>query len=42
MLEVGAALPKLAGKDEGGAAVKLASLDRPLVVYFYPRADTPG
>jgi peroxiredoxin len=42
MLEVGAALPKLGAKDDSGTAVKLAGLERPLVVYFYPRADTPG
>jgi len=42
MLDVGAALPKLSANDENGTAVKLAGLDRPLVVYFFPRADTPG
>jgi thioredoxin-dependent peroxiredoxin len=42
MLDVGAALPKLSANDESGTAVKLAGLDRPLVVYFFPRADTPG
>lgn len=42
MLEVGATLPKLGAEDDNGTAVKLAGLERPLVVYFYPRADTPG
>jgi peroxiredoxin len=42
MLEVGAALPKVGAKDDGGSAVRLAALERPLVVYFYPKADTPG
>lgn len=42
MLDVGAVLPKLSVNDESGAAVKLAGLDRPLIVYFFPRADTPG
>lgn len=42
MLDVGAPLPKLTISDDSGEAVKLGGLDRPLVVYFYPRADTPG
>ena len=42
MLDVGAALPKVSAKDDGGSNVKLTGLDRPLVVYFFPRADTPG
>lgn len=42
MLDVGAVLPKLSANDECGEAVKLAGLDRPLIVYFFPRADTPG
>lgn len=42
MLEVGAALPKLKVQDDGGEAVQLGALQRPLVLYFYPRADTPG
>lgn len=42
MLEVGASLPKLSAKDDAGASIKLAGLDRPLVVFFFPKADTPG
>jgi peroxiredoxin Q/BCP len=42
MLDVGEPLPKVGAKDDSGARVRLASLDRPLVVYFFPRADTPG
>lgn len=42
MLDVGAALPKLTAKDDGGTFVKLAGLERPLVIFFYPRANTPG
>lgn len=42
MLAVGAALPEITVKDDHGNSVKLTDLKRPLVVYFYPKADTPG
>jgi peroxiredoxin Q/BCP len=43
MLETGAALPAVSLDDDAGNTVDLASLaGRPLVIYFYPRADTPG
>jgi len=42
MLESGAALPAVSLADDQGHTVELASLGRPLVIYFYPRADTPG
>jgi peroxiredoxin Q/BCP len=43
MLESGATLPAVSVSDDEGHTVDLASLvGRPLVIYFYPRADTPG
>lgn len=35
-------IPTLTLMDTDGAAVALDSLGTPLVVYFYPKADTPG
>jgi peroxiredoxin Q/BCP len=42
MLEVGAKLPDITVSDDGGAPVTLSSLGRRAVIYFYPKADTPG
>jgi peroxiredoxin Q/BCP len=42
MLETGAKLPDLAVPDDSGNSVNLAGLGRPAVIYFYPKADTPG
>lgn len=43
MLDVGDALPDVALKDAEGADFMLARYrGKPLVVYFYPKADTPG
>jgi peroxiredoxin Q/BCP len=42
MITVGTPLPDITVKDDHGASVKLTDLKRPLVVYFYPKADTPG
>jgi thioredoxin-dependent peroxiredoxin len=42
MVSTGAALPDITVKDDSGADVRLGSLKRPLVVYFFPKADTPG
>jgi peroxiredoxin Q/BCP len=42
MLEAGAKLPDLAVPDDSGNAVSLATLGGPAVIYFYPKADTPG
>jgi len=43
MLEAGSPLPAVTLADDEGHTVDLASLvGRPLVIYFYPRADTPG
>jgi peroxiredoxin Q/BCP len=43
MLVAGSPLPAVSLADDEGHMVDLASLaGRPLVIYFYPRADTPG
>jgi thioredoxin-dependent peroxiredoxin len=43
MLSRGARIPEVTLVDANGAKVALASLiDRPLVLYFYPKDDTPG
>lgn len=35
-------LPDVTVTDAGGQPLRLADLPRPLVVYFYPKDDTPG
>jgi peroxiredoxin Q/BCP len=43
MLEAGASLPNVGAEDDGGKPVRLRDLEgKALVVYFYPKADTPG
>ena len=43
MLEVGDEAPAFTLTDHAGEPVSLADFaGRPVVVYFYPRADTPG
>jgi peroxiredoxin Q/BCP len=43
MLQAGAPVPDVVAEDDGGTAVHLKALGKTaLVVYFYPRADTPG
>jgi len=43
MLDVGDAVPEVMLKDADGADFTLARYrGKPLVVYFYPKADTPG
>jgi peroxiredoxin Q/BCP len=43
MLEAGDRAPAFTLPDQDGKKVKLADLKRqPVVVYFYPRAETPG
>lgn len=43
MLETGAAAPDFTLPNQDGEEVRLASFNgRPVVLYFYPRADTPG
>ena len=42
MTDIGDTLPKVTVKDSEENAVDLASLGGPMVLYFYPKADTPG
>jgi len=43
MLQAGAKLPDVSAKDDSGSPVRLRDLAaKALVVYFYPRANTPG
>jgi peroxiredoxin Q/BCP len=43
MLQAGAPVPNVAAADDAGSPVRLRDLGKEtLVVYFYPRADTPG
>jgi peroxiredoxin Q/BCP len=43
MLEAGATVPNVGADDDAGSAVRLRDLAKEAaVVYFYPRADTPG
>jgi len=43
MITVGASVPSLKGTDQNGAAHDLAAAKgSPVVVYFYPKDDTPG
>jgi peroxiredoxin Q/BCP len=43
MLQAGAPVPDVVAKDDAGSSVRLRDLGKKaLVVYFYPRADTPG
>jgi peroxiredoxin Q/BCP len=43
MLQTGAPVPNVVAEDDAGSPVRLRDLGKKaLVVYFYPRADTPG
>lgn len=42
MTDVNDTLPQVTVLDSEGNAVNLAALAGPLVLYFYPKADTPG
>jgi thioredoxin-dependent peroxiredoxin len=43
MLQAGAPVPNVVLEDDAGSSVDLRALGKTaLVVYFYPRADTPG
>ncbi len=42
MTDIGDTLPKITVKDSEENAVDLASLGGPMVLYFYPKADTLG
>ena len=41
-MNIGDKIPVLTLEDADGAKVALADMGAPLVVYFYPKADTPG
>ena len=43
MLNPGDKAPDLVGRDHNGQTVKLADLTgKTVVLWFYPKADTPG
>lgn len=42
MLSVGESAPEFSLQNHHGEQVSLSSVDGYVVVYFYPRADTPG
>lgn len=42
MSEIGAKAPAFDLATDGGGRVSLAQLKGPVVLYFYPKADTPG
>lgn len=43
MLEIGQVLPDVGAQDQNGVFVSLNQfIGNPLVVYFYPKDDTPG
>jgi thioredoxin-dependent peroxiredoxin len=42
MTDIGDTLPSATVQDSTGASVSLADLKGPFVLYFYPKADTPG
>ncbi len=42
MTDIGDTIPAVTVKDSGGGDVTLSALPGPYVLYFYPKADTPG
>jgi peroxiredoxin Q/BCP len=42
MVDVGAAIPDVTVKNDAGKDVRLTEIPRPFILYFYPKADTPG
>lgn len=42
MTDVNDTLPDVTVADSAGNAVNLAALPGPFILYFYPKADTPG
>ena len=43
MLDIGTAAPDFTLPDQDGEPVALSDFrGRPVVLYFYPKADTPG
>ena len=42
-IEVGDAVPSFSLKDQNGKLFKVdGSIEKPLIIYFYPKDDTPG
>jgi thioredoxin-dependent peroxiredoxin len=42
MPDIGQSLPTVTVKDSGGNDIALSGIAGPFVLYFYPKADTPG
>lgn len=42
MTDIGDTLPQVTVRDSAGANVALHELQGPFVLYYYPKADTPG
>ncbi len=42
MTDIGGTLPSVMIKDSGNNDLNLAELPTPFVLYYYPKADTPG
>jgi len=42
MADIGDTLPKVTVKDSEENVIDLGALAGPLILYFYPKADTPG
>jgi thioredoxin-dependent peroxiredoxin len=42
MTDIGNAIPPITLKDSDGNDVNIAGLSAPYVLYYYPKADTPG
>jgi thioredoxin-dependent peroxiredoxin len=42
MTDIGDTLPKVTVRNSSGAEVALGELKGPFVLYYYPKADTPG
>ena len=42
MIAAGASIPDVTVQDDAGTSVRLTDIPRPFVLYFYPKADTPG
>ena len=42
MTDIGENLPAVTVKDSSGEDINLSALSGPFVLYYYPKADTPG
>jgi peroxiredoxin Q/BCP len=42
VIDVGTTLPSVTLEDDRGASVNVAEFKKPLVLWFFPKADTPG